>query len=122
MCIPGTLEEWRVWTGLPFDTTGPVVVPGALAPVMCDAEHGVATYVEPNVWIRHATADREGGQAPATALRTSLTQSARNASAHSAISTLEWILLRHSTGVRSVLSSHSSVIARNGMKNAPSTP
>ena len=55
MCIPGTVEEWRDWTGLPFDTTGPVEVPGALAPVMCDAEHGVATYVEPNVWIRHAT-------------------------------------------------------------------
>jgi hypothetical protein len=22
---------------------------------MCDAEHGTATYVEPNVWIRHPT-------------------------------------------------------------------
>ena len=55
MCIPGTLEEWREWTGLPFDTTGPVVVPGALVPVMCDAEHGTATYVEPNVWVRHPT-------------------------------------------------------------------
>jgi GNAT superfamily N-acetyltransferase len=55
MCIPGTVEEWREWTGLPFDTTGPVEVPGALAPVMCDAEHGTATYVEPNVWVRHAT-------------------------------------------------------------------
>lgn len=29
--VPGTVEEWREWTGLPFDTTGPVVVPGALA-------------------------------------------------------------------------------------------
>ncbi|WP_210650223.1 N-acetyltransferase [Nocardioides sp. SYSU D00065] len=55
MVIPGTLSEWRQWTGLPFDTTGPVVVPGALAPVWCDAEHGTATYVEPNVWVRHAT-------------------------------------------------------------------
>lgn len=55
MVIPGTVEEWRDWTGLPFDTTGPVVVPGALAPVMCDAEHGTATYVEPNVWVRHPT-------------------------------------------------------------------
>jgi GNAT superfamily N-acetyltransferase len=55
MCIPGTVEEWRGWTGLPFDTTGPVVVPGALAPVMCDAEHGTAVYVEPNVWVRHPT-------------------------------------------------------------------
>ena len=55
MVIPGTLEEWRDWTGLPFDATGPVVVPGALAPVHCDAEHGVATYVEPNVWVVHRT-------------------------------------------------------------------
>ncbi len=55
MCIPGTVEEWREWTGLPFDRTGPVEVPKALTPVWCDAEHGVATYVEPNVWVRHRT-------------------------------------------------------------------
>jgi GNAT superfamily N-acetyltransferase len=53
MVIPGTLAEWRDWTGLPFDVTGPVEVPKALAPVMCDAEHGHAVYVEPNVWVRH---------------------------------------------------------------------
>lgn len=55
MCIPGTVEEWREWTGLPFDRTGPVHVPGALAPVHCDVEHGTATYVEPNVWVVHRT-------------------------------------------------------------------
>jgi GNAT superfamily N-acetyltransferase len=55
MVVPGTLAEWREWTGLPFDRTGPVVVPKALAPVHCDTEHGVATYVEPNVWVRHRT-------------------------------------------------------------------
>lgn len=53
MVVPGTLGEWREWTGLPFDTTGPVLVPQALAPVHCDVEHGVATYVEPNVWVVH---------------------------------------------------------------------
>lgn len=56
MVVPGTLEEWRAWTGLPFDTTGPVLVPGALAPVHCDVEHGVAVYVEPNVWVVHPSA------------------------------------------------------------------
>jgi GNAT superfamily N-acetyltransferase len=56
LVVPGTLEEWREWTGLPFDTSGPVVVPKALAPVICDLEQGVAVYVEPNVWIRHKTA------------------------------------------------------------------
>jgi hypothetical protein len=55
MVIPGTLEEWREWTGLPFDKTGPVLVPEALRPVHCDVEHGVAVYVEPNVWVRHRT-------------------------------------------------------------------
>ena len=55
MVIPGTLEEWRDWTGLPFDETGPVLVPSALAPVHCDVAHGVATYVEPNVWVVHRT-------------------------------------------------------------------
>ena len=53
MVVPGTLEEWRAWTGLPFDTTGPVLVPQALAPVYCDVEHGVAVYVEPSVWVVH---------------------------------------------------------------------
>jgi len=52
---PGTLDEWREWTGLPFDRTGPVVVPRALVPVHCNVEHGVAAYIEPNVWIVHRT-------------------------------------------------------------------
>ncbi|ANW21632.1 acetyltransferase-like protein [Streptomyces clavuligerus] len=55
MTIPGTLAQWRAWTGLPFDTPGPVEVPGALAPVHCDPEQGYAVYVEPNVWVRHTT-------------------------------------------------------------------
>ncbi len=55
MVIPGTLEEWREWTGLPFDEAGPVLVPHALAPVHCDLDHGVATYVEPNVLVVHRT-------------------------------------------------------------------
>ena len=36
--------------------TGPVLVPKALAPVHCDVEHGVAAYVEPNVWVVHRIA------------------------------------------------------------------
>ncbi|MGZ6754952.1 MAG: N-acetyltransferase, partial [Nocardioides sp.] len=60
MVVPGTLEEWREWTGLPFDRTGPVLVPRALAPVHCDVEHGVATYVEPNVWVVHDTGAATG--------------------------------------------------------------
>ncbi|MEO3755552.1 N-acetyltransferase [Streptomyces sp. B6B3] len=53
MTIAGTLAEWRAWTGLPFDATGPVEVPGALVPVHCDVEHDHAVYCEPCVWVHH---------------------------------------------------------------------
>jgi GNAT superfamily N-acetyltransferase len=53
MVIPGSLDEWRSWTGLPFDVSGPVVVPGALVPVQCSVEHDYAVYVEPGVWVHH---------------------------------------------------------------------
>ncbi|WP_203984559.1 N-acetyltransferase [Sphaerisporangium rufum] len=53
MVVAGTLAEWREWTGLPFDRTGEVDVPGALVPVHCDVTHDHAVYVEPNVWVRH---------------------------------------------------------------------
>jgi hypothetical protein len=51
--LGGSLSQWREWTGLPFDRTGPVLVPGALVPVACDVERDHAVYVEPNVWVRH---------------------------------------------------------------------
>jgi GNAT superfamily N-acetyltransferase len=53
MTIAGTLAEWRDWTGLPFDRTGPVSVPEALVPVHCDVAADHAVYVEPNVWVHH---------------------------------------------------------------------
>jgi GNAT superfamily N-acetyltransferase len=53
MTIAGTLTDWREWTGLPFDTTGPVEVPGALVPVHCDTAHDHAVYCEPCVWVHH---------------------------------------------------------------------
>lgn len=53
MAIPGSLEQWRSWTGLPFDADGPVYVPHALVPVQCHLTHGYAVYVEPNIWVRH---------------------------------------------------------------------
>jgi hypothetical protein len=51
--IVGSLAQWRRWTDLPFDRTGPVLVPYALVPVHCDFEHDYAVYVEPSVWVRH---------------------------------------------------------------------
>jgi GNAT superfamily N-acetyltransferase len=53
MTIPGTLAQWRAWTDLPFDTPGPVRVPGALVPVQVSVDHDQAVYVEPNVWMHH---------------------------------------------------------------------
>lgn len=53
MTVCASLDDWRGWTGLPFDGAGPVEVPGALVPVHCVPEHGYAAYVEPNVWVRH---------------------------------------------------------------------
>ena len=54
MTISGSLAEWRRWTGLPFDRSGDVEVPGALVPVHVDIDQDHAVYVEPNVWVRHA--------------------------------------------------------------------
>jgi len=53
MAIAGSLAQWRDWTGLPFDTSGPVTVPEALVPVLCDVEHDYAVYIEPGIWIHH---------------------------------------------------------------------
>jgi GNAT superfamily N-acetyltransferase len=53
MTVPGTLAEWRSWTGLPFDRSGSVPVPEALVPVHCDVPGDYAVYVEPNVWVHH---------------------------------------------------------------------
>lgn len=58
MTISGSLEQWRSWTDLPFDASGAVHVPGALAPVHVSVEHDHAVYVEPNVWMRHDLARR----------------------------------------------------------------
>ncbi|WP_432883744.1 N-acetyltransferase [Kribbella sp. CA-245084] len=51
--VAGSLAEWRSWTGLPFDRSGPVEVAGGLVPVDCDTGADRAVYVEPNVWVRH---------------------------------------------------------------------
>lgn len=55
MTVPGTLSQWRVWTGQPFDRDGPVAVPGGLAPVLVSQARDLGVYIEPNVWVRHDT-------------------------------------------------------------------
>jgi GNAT superfamily N-acetyltransferase len=53
MQIPGTIAEWREWTGMVFPDSGAYVVPGALVPVEIDVEHDHGLYTEPCVWMRH---------------------------------------------------------------------
>jgi hypothetical protein len=38
-----------------FPESGDYIVPGALVPVQIDRERDLGHYVEPNVWMRHAT-------------------------------------------------------------------
>lgn len=53
MTIPGSLAEWREWSGLALTESGSVELPGALAPLHVDVEQDHAVYVEPNVWVVH---------------------------------------------------------------------
>jgi GNAT superfamily N-acetyltransferase len=60
MVVAGTLAEWRQWTALPFDKSGPTIVPGALSPVHVSLEQDHAVYVEPNLWLRHPLGTADG--------------------------------------------------------------
>lgn len=53
MTVVGTVAEWMSWTGLRFESSGPVAIDGALAPIhIClEQDHGI--YVEPGVWVHH---------------------------------------------------------------------
>jgi GNAT superfamily N-acetyltransferase len=53
MVIPGTLADWRRWTGLPLEVSGLVVIEGGLTPLHVSVEQDHAVYVEPNVWMEH---------------------------------------------------------------------
>lgn len=51
MTITGPVEDWRAWVDDPLPGPGSYVLPGGLVPLV--VEHGVGTYVEPNVWLVH---------------------------------------------------------------------
>lgn len=53
MTIPGTLAEWREWTGLELPTSGSYVPDGAASPVVINVEAGRGVYHDPNVWVVH---------------------------------------------------------------------
>jgi hypothetical protein len=56
MTIPGTLAQWRDWTGMDLASSGAVEVSGALTPLHVSVEHDHCVYIEPNVWVRHQLA------------------------------------------------------------------
>ena len=58
MVVPGTVGDWREWSGLP--TLGRYVAPRALAPVDVDHDRDLGVYTEPNARVRH-DADRPAG-------------------------------------------------------------
>lgn len=53
MYIPGSIAEWRRWTGLEFPGSGSYVIPGALNPIEVDVESDLGEYTEPNLWLVH---------------------------------------------------------------------
>ena len=54
MTIPGTAADWEKWTEMRFPESGRYVIPGALNPIDIDLETDTGTYIEPNVWMKHA--------------------------------------------------------------------
>ncbi|MET7277747.1 hypothetical protein ABZS29_05900 [Kribbella sp. NPDC005582] len=52
--ITGTVADWESWTDMPFPTSGPYVIPAGLSVLHIDREANTGTYVEPNIWVRHA--------------------------------------------------------------------
>ena len=48
--------DWEQWTEMAFPESGTYVVPGALVPVEIDRDRDAGLYVEPNVWMVHASA------------------------------------------------------------------
>ncbi|AVT36208.1 hypothetical protein [Plantactinospora sp. BB1] len=51
--ITGTVTEWQRWTGMEFPDSGEFVIPDGLSTLHVDLATDSATYVEPNIWVRH---------------------------------------------------------------------
>lgn len=54
MTITGSVTEWETWTGMVFPESGVYVVPDALDLVRIDLDADRGTYIEENLWMRHA--------------------------------------------------------------------
>jgi hypothetical protein len=54
MMITGPVIDWEAWANMAFPESGRYVVPDALNLVDIDRATDLGTYVEENLWIRHA--------------------------------------------------------------------
>lgn len=54
MVVEQPVAFWETWAGRPFETSGPHILEGGLAPVRIDLEAGFGLYEEPNVWVAYA--------------------------------------------------------------------
>lgn len=50
--ITGSVADWQEWTGLVFPSPGVYTIPAGLSVLHVAGDTG--TYVEPNIWVRHA--------------------------------------------------------------------
>ncbi|XBX10026.1 hypothetical protein QMP26_19440 [Enterocloster clostridioformis] len=51
--IRASIQEWELWTGLHFATSGQYIVQGALNPVYADLSNNMAYYTQDNIWVVH---------------------------------------------------------------------
>jgi hypothetical protein len=51
--ITAPVARWEAWTKLALPASGHYVFPEGLAPLTVDREADIASYWEPNVWVRH---------------------------------------------------------------------
>ncbi|RZU19667.1 hypothetical protein EV645_1884 [Kribbella rubisoli] len=52
--MTGSVSEWEKWTGMQFPSTGTYTIPAGLTTLDVDRDADLGTYVEPNIWLRHA--------------------------------------------------------------------
>ncbi|GAA1595956.1 hypothetical protein GCM10009804_60670 [Kribbella hippodromi] len=52
--MTGSVAEWEEWTGMVFPSSGVYTIPAGLTTLAVDRAADLGTYVEPNIWLRHA--------------------------------------------------------------------
>jgi GNAT superfamily N-acetyltransferase len=53
MTIPGSVADWRAWTGLTFPGSGDYLLPGATSVLTIDVERDIGIHHDENVWMIH---------------------------------------------------------------------